>query len=82
MPNLVPTDQREAAIAMLRRKQQEDGGWSTRSTSTIDRWANWDPRVDKRNLDMLHAESDEEKAASDPYMTGFAIVLCASLASP
>jgi len=75
MPNLVPTDQREAAIAMLRRKQQEDGGWSTRSMSTIDRWANWDPRVDKRNLDMLHAESDEEKAASDPYMTGFAIVL-------
>jgi len=60
---------------MLRGKQQADGGWSTRSMSAIDKWADWHPQKDKRNLEMLHAETEAQKSASDPYMTGFAIVL-------
>lgn len=75
MPDAVSVEHRESAIAMLRRKQNEDGGWSTRSMSTIDNWANWHPQKDKRSLEMLRAESDAERAVSDPYMTGFAIVL-------
>ena len=75
MPDTVSAEHRREAIAMLRSKQQADGGWSTRSMSAIDNWANWHPQKDKRNLDMLHAETEAEKSASDPYMTGFAIVL-------
>ena len=75
MPDAVSTEHRKEAIAMLRDKQQADGGWSTRSMSAIENWAKWHPQKDKRNLDMLRAETEAEKSASDPYMTGFAIVL-------
>ena len=75
MPDAVSVEHRNKAIAMLRDKQQADGGWSTRGMSTIDNWANWDIQKDRQSLNMLRAETDTEKAASDPYMTGFAIVL-------
>gem|GEM_PF-314167 len=75
MPDAVSAEHREEAVATLRRKQQADGGWSTRGMSAIDNWADWHPQKDRRNLEMLRAESAAEQSASDPYMTGFAIVL-------
>jgi squalene-hopene/tetraprenyl-beta-curcumene cyclase len=38
MPELVSREEREAATAMLWRKQQPDGGWSTRRMSDLLRW--------------------------------------------
>lgn len=75
LPDAVSAEHRKEAIAMLRRKQKADGGWSLRSMSAIENWAEWKHPRDDRSLQMLHRESDAVKAASDPYMTGFAIVL-------
>src|SRR5262249_8283679 len=38
MPELVSKEERDAAIAMLWRKQQPDGGWSTRRMSDVLKW--------------------------------------------
>ena len=75
LPEAVTVADRQAAIVMLRNKQQADGGWSTRSMSTIENWATWHPEKDKQCLEMLREETEAELSASDPYMTGFAIVL-------
>jgi squalene-hopene/tetraprenyl-beta-curcumene cyclase len=75
LSDAVSVEHRKEAIAMLRRKQKSDGGWSLRSMSAIENWAEWKHPRDKRNLQMLRRETDEVKSASDPYMTGFAIVL-------
>lgn len=75
MPEAVKVAEREAAITMLRNKQQADGGWSTRRMSTIENWASWHPEKDKLCLEMLREETAAEMSASDPLMTGFAIVL-------
>ena len=72
MPDLVPQDERDAAIAMLWRQQQPDGGWSTRRMSDLMKWhETMDPKV----VEMIQAEPDAASPASDPYMTAFAIVL-------
>lgn len=75
MPDAVTAADRSAAIAMLRRTQREDGGWSTRGMSSIEDWADWHPEKDRPCLQMLQRETDAQTTASDPYMTGFAIVL-------
>ena len=72
MPDLVPPPVRDAATAMLWRQQQPDGGWSTRRMSDLMKWhETMDPKV----VTMIQGEPDAASPASDPYMTGFAIVL-------
>ena len=72
MPELVPPPVRDAATAMLWRQQQPDGGWSTRRMSDLMKWhETMDPKV----VTMIQGEPDAASPASDPYMTGFAIVL-------
>ena len=71
-PDLVPPPVRDAATAMLWRQQQPDGGWSTRRMSDLMKWhETMDPLV----VTMIQGEPDAANPASDPYMTGFAIVL-------
>ncbi len=72
MPDVVPPSKRKAAINMLWRQQQPDGGWSTRRMSDLMKWhVQMDPEV----LTMIKAEPDAASPASDPYMTAWAIVL-------
>ena len=72
MPDLVPPPVRDAATTMLWRQQQPDGGWSTRRMSDLMKWhETMDPKV----VTMIQGEPDAASPASDPYMTGFAIVL-------
>lgn len=72
MPDLVSKAERDEAIAMLRKRQKADGGWSTRNMSDLMKWhVKMDPKV----VDMIKGEPDAADPASDPYMTAFAIVL-------
>jgi squalene-hopene/tetraprenyl-beta-curcumene cyclase len=71
MPELVPQATRDAAVAVLDRHQQADGGWSTRSMSPI---ADWGPIL-PNNVAYLEREPDADHPASDAYMTSFAIIL-------
>ncbi len=72
IPELVPQPVRDAATAMLWHEQQPDGGWSTRRMSDLMKWHDtMDPKV----IAMIQGEPDAASPASDPYMTGFAIVL-------
>lgn len=72
MPELVPPSQRAAAMTMLWRWQQPDGGWSTRRMSPV---MKWHETVDLETVAMLAVEPDAARPASDAYMTAFAIVL-------
>lgn len=79
MPELVPEAVRDAAIAMLWRQQQPDGGWSTRRMSDLMKWhETMDPRV----VAMIQGEPDAASPASDPYMTAFAIILLCEAGAP
>jgi squalene-hopene/tetraprenyl-beta-curcumene cyclase len=68
MPELVPQTQRDAAIAMLSKLQLPDGGWSTREMSPPKLWHE---KVDTETIEQLEAV----KPGSDPFLTGYAIVL-------
>lgn len=71
MPELVPAKQRKAAIKMLWRQQQPDGGWSTRRMSDLMKWHEiMDPDV----VTMIRSEPDAANPASDAFLTAFAIV--------
>lgn len=72
MPDLVSKAEREEAIAMLRKQQKSDGGWSTRNMSDL---MKWHVKMDQKVVDMIRGEPDAADPASDPYMTAFAIVL-------
>lgn len=72
LPDLVPAARREAAIKMLWRQQQPDGGWSTRRMSDL---MQWHEKMDPAVLKMIRAEPDAADPASDAYMTAWAIVL-------
>ena len=72
MPDLVSKAEREEAIAMLRKQQKTDGGWSTRNMSDL---MKWHVKMDQKVVDMIRGEPDAADPASDPYMTAFAIVL-------
>lgn len=72
LPGVVTAQQRDQAIAMLRRQQQADGGWSTRRMSAPD---NWSHRLDPRLVGTLQEKPDADHPGSDAYMTGLAIVL-------
>jgi len=72
MPDVVSKQERDEAIAMLRKHQKSDGGWSTRNMSDLMKWhVKMDPKV----VDMIRSEPDAADPASDPFMTAFAIVL-------
>lgn len=72
MPELVIKAEIEEAIAMLRRQQQPDGGWSTRRMSEGSTWSIGKTR---RIDELLKSEPDAYAPGSDPYMTALAIVL-------
>jgi len=85
MPELVPQETRNAAIAMLGKQQQPDGGWSTRRMSNVMDWRqeafpateryNWTEAMDPTLVALINNEPDAASPGSDPYMTAFAIVL-------
>jgi squalene-hopene/tetraprenyl-beta-curcumene cyclase len=84
-PELVSRQEREAAIAMLWRKQQPDGGWSTRRMSELLKWRvevhpptqsrPWKEAMDPTVVKLIQNLPDAANPGSDPYMTAFAIVL-------
>jgi squalene-hopene/tetraprenyl-beta-curcumene cyclase len=85
MPELVSKEERETAIAMLWRKQQPDGGWSTRRMSDVLNWRlevhppterqPWKEAMDPTVVALIRNLPDAANPGSDPYMTAFAIVL-------
>ena len=85
MPELVSKEEREAAIAMLWRKQLPDGGWSTRRMSDLLKWRlevhppterqPWKEAMDPTVVALIQNLPDAANPGSDPYMTAFAIVL-------
>jgi hypothetical protein len=85
MPELVSKEEREASIAMLWRKQQPDGGWSTRRMSDLLKWRlevhpptarqPWKEAMDPTVVALIKNLPDAAHPESDPYMTAFAIVL-------
>jgi len=84
-PELVSKEEREAAIAMLWRKQLADGGWSTRRMSDLLKWRlevhpptekqPWKEAMDPTVVNLIQNLPDAANPGSDPYMTAFAIVL-------
>jgi squalene-hopene/tetraprenyl-beta-curcumene cyclase len=84
-PDLVSREEREAAIAMLWKKQLPDGGWSTRRMSDLLKWRvevhppterqPWKEAMDPAVVKLIRALPDAANPGSDPYMTAFAIVL-------
>jgi squalene-hopene/tetraprenyl-beta-curcumene cyclase len=83
--DLVTKKEREAAIEMLWRKQQPDGGWSTRRMSDLLNWRlevhpatqrqPWKEAMDPTVVALIKGLPDAANPGSDPYMTAFAIVL-------
>ena len=84
-PELVTKEERDAAIAMLWRKQLADGGWSTRRMSDLLKWRvevhppterqPWKEAIDPTVIKLIQNLADAANPESDPYMTAFAIVL-------
>src|SRR5262245_1962316 len=84
-PELVSKEEREAAIAMLWKKQLPDGGWSTRRMSDLLKWRvevhppterqPWKEAMDPTVVALIQNLPDAANPWSDPYMTAFAIVL-------
>jgi len=79
MPDLVSKPERDEAVAMLRKHQKADGGWSTRNMSDLMKWhVKMDPKV----VDMIRSEPDAADPSSDPFMTAFSIVLLREAGMP
>ena len=84
-PELVSHEERDAAIAMLWRKQLPEGGWSTRRMSDLLKWRvevhpaterqPWKEAMDPTVVALIQNLPDAANPGSDPYMTAFAIVL-------
>ncbi|MCE9534194.1 MAG: hypothetical protein K8T89_24205 [Planctomycetes bacterium] len=84
-PELVSKEERDAAIAMLWKKQLPDGGWSTRRMSDLLKWRvevhppterrPWKEAMDPTVVKLIQSLPDADNPGSDPYMTAFAIVL-------
>lgn len=72
LPELVPQQERDAALTLLTSKQHADGGWSTREMSPINDWHfEMSPFV----LNLMKSLPDADQPESDAYMTALAIVL-------
>jgi squalene-hopene/tetraprenyl-beta-curcumene cyclase len=78
LPGVVPQAARDEALKVLSKHQQDDGGWSTRSMSSID---NWGPML-PNNLAYLRGMADADRPASDAYMTAFAVILLREASIP
>jgi squalene-hopene/tetraprenyl-beta-curcumene cyclase len=84
-PDLVSKEEREAAVAMLWKKQLPDGGWSTRRMSDLLKWRvevhpptekqPWKEAMDPTVVKLIQNLPDAADPGSDPYMTAFAVVL-------
>lgn len=79
MPELVAKEERDAIVAMLWSKQKADDGWSTRSMSDT---LNWRTPMSDKVIQLIQSQPDAADPGSDPYMTGFAIVLLRSHGVP
>jgi squalene-hopene/tetraprenyl-beta-curcumene cyclase len=69
MPDLLPAAQKSELIAMLRKHQHADGGWSLRTFSEPEKWGGGNRAIKLRN------EPDFATPASDGHMTGLAIIV-------
>lgn len=67
--DLLDPSRMDALRSMIRKHQQEDGGWSIRSFASPEAWGNGD-RAEK-----LRAEPDFAKPLSDGHMTGLAVIV-------
>jgi len=67
-PGLVDEAGKTSLVALLRRHQRDDGGWSLRTFATPESWGRGN-RAEK-----LRAEPDFATPASDGHMTGLAIL--------
>ncbi len=72
LPDIVPSSEREAALALLVSKQHEDGGWSTRDMSAVE---DWHFEMSGTVVNLIAGLPDAAKPESDAYMTALAIVL-------
>lgn len=67
-PGLVDATGISEIVAMIKRHQHEDGGWSIRSFAAPEAWGNGNRAA------KLRAEPDFESPESDGHMTGLAIL--------
>jgi squalene-hopene/tetraprenyl-beta-curcumene cyclase len=72
LPELVPTNERDAALTRLSSKQHADGGWSTRDFSALN---DWHFEISETVANLITSLPDAAKPESDAYMTALAIVL-------
>jgi len=72
LPGVVPPERRRQSIAMIRDRQRDDGGWSTRRMSDDEAWS---VVVDPRLVDALQTRPDADDPGSDAYMTALTVVL-------
>ncbi len=72
MPKLVMKRDRDAALALLARKQHSDGGWSLRDMSAL---KDWHYAISDTVTKVVNSLPDAAKPESDPYMTALAITL-------
>lgn len=72
LPDLVPSAERAAALALLTAKQHADGGWSTRDFSALE---DWHFEISPRVAELITSLPDAAQPESDPYMTALAIIL-------
>src|SRR5580658_8389693 len=72
LPELVTRRDRQAALALLSRKQHSDGGWSLRDMSAMN---DWHFTISDTVAKIMTGLPDAAHPESDPYMTALAIVL-------
>jgi squalene-hopene/tetraprenyl-beta-curcumene cyclase len=72
LPEVVTQRDRDAALALLSRKQHTDGGWSLRDMSALN---DWHFTISDTVAKLVTSLPDAANPESDPYMTALAIVL-------
>ncbi|HEX4132529.1 MAG TPA: prenyltransferase/squalene oxidase repeat-containing protein [Pirellulales bacterium] len=69
MPGLIDDARRAELIAMLRRHQRSDGGWSIRTFAKPEQWG------DGGRAERLREEASFDNPESDGHMSGLALVV-------
>jgi squalene-hopene/tetraprenyl-beta-curcumene cyclase len=69
MPGLVTAEAKARLVALVRKRQQADGGWSLRAFAQPEEWGRGN-RAKK-----LRAEPEFDRPLSDGHMTGLAIIV-------
>ncbi len=72
LPELVPANERAAALALLSAKQHADGGWCVRDFSALN---DWHFEISDTVRKLVTGLPDAVNPESDAYMTAFGIVL-------